>query len=85
LCSLISADACDFLSALDLHDEEDNWGGSQEFNVRVVLQVTQNDISDRFQEFTDEFDISDDSTWVANLYDLESITDEIPIRVIFAD
>jgi len=73
------------LSAIDLHDEEDNWGGSQEFNVRVVLQVTQNDISDRFQEFTDEFDISDDSTWVANLYDLESITDEIPIRVIFAD
>jgi len=73
------------LSAIDLHDEEDNWGGSQEFNVRVALHLVQNWFSSSFQEFADEYDGSDSSTQIANLYDLESITDEIPIRVIFAD
>jgi len=84
LCSLFSV-ACDALSAIDLHDEEDNWGGSQEFNVRVALHLLQNFFADRFQEFADEFDESDRSTYVANEYDLESISNEIPIRVIFAD
>ena len=73
------------MSAIDLHDEEDNWGGSQEYNVRVALHLIQNGFADRFQEYSDEFDQYDKGTYDANEYDLESISNEIPIRVIFAD
>ena len=81
----IAAFFCDALSRFDLYREEDNWGGWQEYNYRVGLHLTQNAFSDRFQEFSDEFNVYDESTYDANEYDLESISNEIPIRVIFAD
>ena len=76
------SDYCDMLYEIKIHDEVDNWDGTQEFNVKIAQHLMQNNIVDEFQEYAENFNwgLTD-----APDYDLENITPEVPIRVIFAD